>query len=749
MNGAKRVSVGVIFLLLLAGCVGNERASDAEVETEIDVATDSIEGDEASEPPAEAEEGDALTLSVEIPVDDVSIVDGAHVAVDELLDTRTGFTAADFHLREVVMIARSKDDASVRLVVDQWASDEIGIPQGVDDFWYEVRIPATTDDSEPGVAWLVDFTGSVDLNLLVAILEPRTGVVPVAAATVRKVALSEPVPDGDADSTAAAPPGGPVVASHEAVEGTGGEPIVTPTVVEIVERPVYRTIYREVERPRVVSTYHVSWIHDPAHHYVFHRHNRWSYRYFAGSWDWRCYDLNFRHPRHHHHRNRSHDGHRHRSHRDDRHRSDRRHRGDRDRRDGRRDRRDDRRRDGERRHHQDTERTVVERPQPERHPGSTRLRRLDEVHLRQRVASRRNAEPRDRDDLRASRVNGVTKDAVPKNPRLRAIQKRELRIPSEMLDDVERRRISQRPNPFRRQIQSGGTPQPKVAATESPRRIRDASATRPTTPSKARERVLGTTQRAATRPETPRNVRQQAFHRELERRPAVAPPRQTAEPRRVEPRSPSVRARVQSRVPEIPRNVRQRAFHREQERRPAVTPPRQTAEPRRVEPRSPSVRARVQSRVPETPRNVRQRAFHREQERRPAVAPPRQTAEPRRVEPRSSSARSRTQSRTAEIPRNARQRVIQREAQPRVSAPSRATPRHTPTSQHRPRVQARPRSAEPARPAPSRQATPKPPQSKPRTSAVQRSPEPAAKTPPPERPRARDGGRRGLGRERR
>ena len=216
--------------------------------------------------------------------------------------------------------------------------------------------------------------GALDLNLLVAVLEPRETMLAQAEATVREVAL---VDSQDASSEVSASdalePEAEIVHSVEVVDATPLAPTVVKEV-EVVERPVYhtRTVYEVVDRP--VYTYHTSWIYDPARYYVFRGYRGWTYRYFPGTWDWRCYDVTFRLPRHHHHHDR---------HRFVRHDRDRRHdrrRGDRDRHRGDRDGRErGRERSGERGQVSET-RLIASRQSP-------RLRRMDADQLRARAAT--------------------------------------------------------------------------------------------------------------------------------------------------------------------------------------------------------------------------------------------------------------------------------------------------------------------------------------------------------------------------
>ena len=723
------------WLAWLAGCAGHEDAPETDVETAVSETVapepDSLEvalqleapakpdaRDDAaveSEAPLEPED-DPYLISVEIPVDDLLIADGEDLAVGELIDERTAFRAADFHLYEVVLIARSGNGGSAELMVDAWQSGAVGIPSGADETWYEVRIPAVADSDE-GTAWVVDFTGAVDLNLLVAVLEPRPGVVPTASATVRQVAL-DPVDTVSGEAVDA----GEVVTSIEVVDAATAEPAVHVTVdaVEVVERPVYRTrnVYYVDDRPRVVRTYSPVWIYQPAHHYVFRHHQGWSYRYFAGTWDWRCYDLSYRHPHHHRSYGRSRDDHR--------LRSDRRHRSDGDRHDGRRDGRDrdverrDRRRDDDGRRRREGRNTVVADQRPGKAVGIAQTRRIDPVHLRQRLAGRQDAEPRDRNDLR-----GVDATTRPKNPRLRASQRR---------DEAERRanepRIAQptRANPFRRVARSDATtPEPRVTPTRQRPRRADRGEPEP--------RVVSSPPR--TEPRTERNVRARAFekrddqpqvagnrvttHRSNRRQEVLKTTAQRFEPRFGEPglvsephgvpgtqtpnerRSRSARAATPSQA-EARTNVRTRSLQRPTEREPVRAALRRTVEPRRApaqtnaEVRSPDARANVRT------SNVRTRAFQSETRR----AAPRQT--PQRSQPR-----------------------VQRENGAR-------TIRTAP-----PRQVERPRQTSP-RPSTSRPSAPAP---KPRRSEPRQVEQPRVSPPPPEEPKSRSPRLRGSDRQRR
>ena len=132
-------------------------------------------------------------ISVEIPVDDVTIARGENLDVAALLDERTAFDAADFHLREVVLIVRSRRGGSAELLIDDWASGAVDIPLGDAEAWYEIRIPAA-DVADAGTQWVVDFTGALDLNLLVAVLEPRSALLAAATASAVEDEAATDVP---------------------------------------------------------------------------------------------------------------------------------------------------------------------------------------------------------------------------------------------------------------------------------------------------------------------------------------------------------------------------------------------------------------------------------------------------------------------------------------------------------------------------------------------------------------------------
>ena len=586
------------------------------------------QADSAVVPEADPEQ---YRISVEIPVDDVTIARGENLDVDAMLDERTAFAAADFHLREVVLVARSRRGGGAELLIGGWASGAVDIPLGDAGSWYEVRIPAA-DVEDAGVEWVVDFTGALDLNLLVVILEPRTELLAAATATVREVVIEDEVPIDDPVVIEA--PSVEVVQSVEVVEPA----VATPTVVRevaVVEQPVYRTetVYRYVDRP--VYRYRVSWIYDPARYYVFRDYGGWTYRYFPGTWDWRYYNLSFRLPSRHHHR----DSHRHRADRHDGRRFDRRdrddHRGDRDRRHGDRDRNVRGRRDGDDRDRRGVRprggetRAVVSRPRAV-------WRQVDPGHPRIQLATQRRAEPR----VEAGRRT---------NPRLRASQG-----------------AGQQPNNVRDTASSGM----ERATNPRPRSYqrRDAGiATSPTRdvvpPPRAENRD---TRRPATnaRRVTDRNARTRSFERRAARHSETRP---TATPT---PRSPIQRPPVANRTEKSePRgNARTRAF----QRRPEQRAPVRTAPPvAGVSPRT-------------TP--VQQRSFQRQAD--PRTAAPTVT---RSVEPQRTRASRRTEPSTANRQRstgsdrgNARTRTFQRRPEPRVSEPQR--------QRVQPRVQSRPRS---------------------------------------------------------
>ena len=180
-------------------------------------------------------------ISVEIPLASATFQDEELLRVDELLDERTEFDSSDFLLDEVVLVARSEGAPGARgsaeLLVLEWRSGRYDIPAGGEGDWYEVRVPAPDDDL--GGAWLLDLSGGVTVDFLVAVMSPR------------------------------------------------------PRVVE--EKTVHhkRTVYRTVDGHR--HAYPTRWIYDPTRYYVYHYHDHvWPYRYFTGVWDFRYYHVGFR-----------------------------------------------------------------------------------------------------------------------------------------------------------------------------------------------------------------------------------------------------------------------------------------------------------------------------------------------------------------------------------------------------------------------------------------------------------------------
>ena len=607
-------------------------------------------------------------ISVEIPVDDVTIARGENLDVDALLDERTSFTAADFHLREVILVARSRRGGSAELIVDEWASGAVDIPDGAADSWYEVRIPAP-DVDEGGTDWVVDFSGALDLNLLVVVLEPRAGMLAAATATVRDVAV-------DAAAGVEVAPA-EVVQSVEVIEP--GSEVQTVINEVTVERPVYRTrtVYRYVDRP--IHSYRVSWVYDPVRYYVFRDYYGWTYRYFPGTWDWRCYDLSFRLLRHHHHRDR----HRSRADRHDGRRFDRRdgHRGDRDRRRDDRDRGDRRDRDRRGDRHDVSEaRAVVSRP-------SALRRRVDPAHPRVHIASQREAVRRAR-DLSPMRER-------PANPRLR-VQRRDEQ--SSNVARVGDRRTRQ------------GTTNPRL----NPFQRRDSGvAARPSGTVSSRPDSEGDGRRNATnnRTVTVSNVRPRSFER-----------REVQQPdRRATPTAPRQRP-TQYRPPASTRAVtsERRQDHnpdpgiRLYQRRPEQREPTPTVSPRLRTARPPQPVANGNARVRQESRqsNARTRTFQRETDRRTVVRSGPRPAEPGRTPTsRNSASSDADQRRVVDVDRgNARTRTFQRSA-PRVVEPTR--PRTQPT-----RTQSPPRASAPGRSTATRQSSP---QTRPQRAAPTRN----------------------------
>ena len=635
-------------------------------------------------------------ISVEIPVDDVTITRGENLDVDAMLDARTAFDAADFHLREVVLIARSLRGGSAELLIDEWASGAVDIPLGDAESWYEVRIPAA-DVGEAGFDWVVDFTGALDLNLLVAVLEPRSALLAAATATVREVAVEDEVPAGE-PVVVVEDPSVEVVQSVEVVEPA----VATSTVVHevaVVEQPVYRTrtVYRYVDRP--VYSYRVSWIYDPARYYVFRDYGGWTYRYFPGTWDWRCYNLSFRLPsRHHHH----HSHHRHRADRHDGRRYDRRdrddHRGDRDRRRNDGDR-DMRRRDGNDR---DRDRRGV-RPRGNESPAVVSRpralwRQVDPGHPRIQLATQRRAEPRVEEGrrtnprLRISQGSGQRTTGNPAtsriepadrsaNPRLRSFQRRDAGVATSANRNI--------------------APLPRDEATN--------------TGGSATNHRNATTRNARTRSFERREAQQgepRAMVTATTRRPV-----QTPTANRVETPEPRVDGL----------NARTRAF----QRRPEQRTPVRTASPRTTPVQQPVVREDGPRAGEDARRsNPRTRTFQREASPRSAAPTVTRSVDQRTQQPRRTVTSTANRHRSAERETgNARTRAFQRRSEPRVVEPQRPRPQ--------PRVQSRPRSTSPARstsPTWSAHVRSTPPREASRPSSRPQRAAPTRSTPPREPP---------------
>ena len=649
----------------VAGCAGCESV-DAKTEAEVvaqaipETAAEAVPGAPRAADPEE------YRISVEIPVDDVTISRGENLDVDAMLDERTAFVAADFHLREVVLIARALRGGSAELLVDDWASGAVDIPLGEAESWYEVRIPAA-DVGDAGVEWILDFTGALDLNLLVAVLEPRSALL-AATATVREVVVEDEVP-ADAPGETIEDPSIEVVQAVEVVEPA----VATSTVVNevaVVEQPVYRTrtVYRYVDRP--IYSYRVSWIYDPARYYVFRDYGGWTYRYFPGTWDWRCYNLSFRLPsRHHHHDRPRHRGDRHDGRRYDR--RDRDDRGDRDRRRSDHDRgirRDGSDRDRDRRGVRprvSDGRAVVSRP-------SALWRRVDPGHPRIQLATQRRAEPRVDESRRTSpRLSASGGSAEPRNNAGATSR-------GEPLD----RPTNTPRQSFQRRDPGVGTTARNVAP---PMRVEDDNTRRSAT---------------GTRSGTDRNARTRTFERREARQ---GEPRATvtATPRRPT-QGPAAANRIETSEPrERALNARTRAFQRRPEQRPpAQTTPRTTSVRQR-----PAVRENVTPAREEAGRpNSRTRTFQREADTRTAAPTTTRSAERRTLESRGTPRSTVNRQTSAERDRgNARTRAFQRRPEPRVNTPQRS--RAQPRMQSRPRSTAPVRSTQPVRSAPPRETS--------------------------------------------
>ena len=601
----------------LAGCAGYEN---------VDAKADAEAAPVAIPDVASQADPEQYRISVEIPVDDVTIERGENLDVDALLDERTSFTASDFHLREVVLIARSRRGGSAELLVGEWASGAVDIPEGTVESWYEVRIPAA-DVGEAGVEWVVDFTGTLDLNLLVAVLEPRSALLAAATATVREVAVEDNTPVVQPEEPLAEP-SVEVVQSVEVVEPVTATPTVVREVA-VVEQPVYRTqtVYRYVDRP--VFSYRVSWIYDQARYYVFRNHGGWTYRYFPGTWDWRCFNPSFRLPIRHYH----HDRNRHRADRHDGRRYERRDRD--DHRHGDRDlRRSDRARDVRGRHAGDDRdrrgvrprgdeiRAVVSRPRALR-------RMVDPGHPRIQLAIERRAPAGVEENRRTS-------------PQLRTLRGTG-QLPNNVRDAVSSR--AERPeggtNPRSRAFQQrdSGVAGSPVRIVASPPRVGEANARRAATNDRsgsdrsARPRSF---ERRETRQVEPRTTAADAARRQITR-PTVASRIETSEPprdghnartrafqRRPEQRAPARTGSTRTTTASSRTTPAQRTFQREADPRRAATATRST-QPRTHEPRRTVTSTTYRQRsVERDDGNARTRAF----QRRPVVEPDRQRSQP-------------------------------------------------------------------------------------------------------------------------
>ena len=116
--------------------------------------------------------GGGYYVSVEIPIEEHDYPDGASLRLDRL-----GGSPHGLRLRPLPP-ARARADrplqrrsAHAELRVHGETSESIDIPEGDEDEWWEVRIPAPTE--RYGGVWRLYLSGDVALDQVVAVMEPR------------------------------------------------------------------------------------------------------------------------------------------------------------------------------------------------------------------------------------------------------------------------------------------------------------------------------------------------------------------------------------------------------------------------------------------------------------------------------------------------------------------------------------------------------------------------------------------------
>ncbi len=618
----------------------------------------------------EAEVAD-YRISVEIPLDELHLADAEILKVDELLNERTAFDAEDFQLDEVVLIARADGGASgnAELLVLEWRSGQIDIPEGSEEDWFEVRIPAPEEDL--GGAWLLDVTGGVTVDMLVAVLTPRPQ----------------------------------LVAAYDET------------------RTVYRTSRTTVYRDRVVypRTYHVHWIYDPSRYYVYHYHGIWPYRYYIGPWEYRYYDLSYRPYRYHYgpiYRARPH-GYRYRGRI-------------RDVRPARSVAREFRRIDPElvklRRNHPRLQpfRQSVERrranPRPGRRVGSgdvaLQSRNAIPRQPRSRSAQRTTGAAARRDSgaspgSRAADLNRLQRN--PQSTRTRA---------STAAGEPRQRVLRQAERRPAATTQRQAAPPRQAQTTRSAPPVRSRAPQRQATPSRSSARQSQAVGNASTRASS---VRNRAPQRQ------AAPTRRAQTTSNAPRATPSVRSRAPQRQATPPRSAA-RQSQAAGNARAATSPTRSSSVRSRVPQRqaAPTRRTETTSNAPRATPSVRSRAPQRQAT--PPRSPARQSQAignaPRTVSPaRSSSVRSRPSPQRTAPARSPRQTPVVRNT-PRATAPSRSDASTRTLSQSSRRAAPAPvaRRQAPARPQ-SRAESPR------RSNARTRSLQGQSRSAPPSQPR--------------
>ncbi len=136
---------------------------------------------------ADANTRDTVEMHVQLHLDQ-TLVDGSNVRIDDLLESKTTLLASDYALDRVTITARSDDRAAVALVVDEYETTFVALPETTDAIWHETTLRAPVEGASG--SWYLQTQGDITVASLDLALIPLTTDVVAANATVNNTYIT-------------------------------------------------------------------------------------------------------------------------------------------------------------------------------------------------------------------------------------------------------------------------------------------------------------------------------------------------------------------------------------------------------------------------------------------------------------------------------------------------------------------------------------------------------------------------------